>query len=76
VRLAIYSGLADPTLAMPGWAHCSLAAQYDADAPVTLTSVFTTVEWTNPHARFYVDMEYFCNENNQDVEPLQSPPGL
>ena len=38
-------------------AHHSFAAQYDADKPVTLTGVVTLVEWTNPHARFYVDVE-------------------
>ena len=38
-------------------AHHSFAAQYDADKPVTLTGIVTLVEWTNPHARFYVDVE-------------------
>jgi hypothetical protein len=38
-------------------AHHSFATQYDANAPVTLTGVVTKVEWTNPHARFYVDVE-------------------
>jgi len=38
-------------------AHHSFAAQYDADKPVTLQGVVTKVEWTNPHARFYVDVE-------------------
>ncbi len=38
------------------WAHHSFAAQYDADKPVTLTGVVTKVEWTNPHARFYINV--------------------
>jgi hypothetical protein len=38
-------------------AHHSFATQYDADAPVTLQGVVTKIEWTNPHARFYVDVE-------------------
>ena len=38
-------------------AHHSFATQYDADAPVELTGVVTRVEWTNPHARFYLDVE-------------------
>lgn len=42
--------------AVPVWAHHSFATQYDADAPVSLTGVVTKVEWTNPHARFYIDV--------------------
>jgi hypothetical protein len=38
-------------------AHHSFAAQYDADKPVTLVGTVTKVEWTNPHARFYIDVK-------------------
>ena len=41
----------------PAAGHHSFATQYDADQPVTLTGVVTKVEWMNPHARFYVDVE-------------------
>jgi hypothetical protein len=37
-------------------AHHSFAAQYDASKPVTLKGIVSKVEWTNPHARFYVDV--------------------
>jgi hypothetical protein len=37
-------------------AHHSFAAQYDANKPVTLVGTVTKLEWTNPHARFYVDV--------------------
>ena len=37
-------------------AHHSFAAQYDASRPVTLQGVVTKVEWTNPHARFYINV--------------------
>jgi hypothetical protein len=37
-------------------AHHSFAAQYDANRPVTLKGTVSKVEWTNPHARFYVDV--------------------
>ena len=57
-----YLGVLIPVL-LSFWAatsavgHHSFAAQYDADKPVTLTGIVTLVEWTNPHARFYVDVE-------------------
>jgi hypothetical protein len=38
-------------------AHHSFAAQYDANKPVTLKGTVTKVEWTNPHARFYIDVK-------------------
>ncbi len=40
----------------PSLAHHSFAAQYDPDSPVTLKGVVTKIEWTNPHARFYIDV--------------------
>jgi len=42
--------------ALPVLAHLSFAAEYDADKPVTLKGTVTRIEWTNPHARFYVDV--------------------
>lgn len=41
--------------ATPAVAHHSFAGEYDASKPVTVTGTVTRVEWTNPHARFYVD---------------------
>jgi hypothetical protein len=43
--------------ALPVFAHHSFAAEYDATKPVELKGVVTKVEWTNPHARFYVDVK-------------------
>jgi hypothetical protein len=44
-------------IASEALAHHSFATQYDENAPVTLTGVVTKVEWLNPHARFYIDVE-------------------
>ena len=43
--------------AFPVFAHHSGAAEFDANKKIELDGVITKVEWTNPHARFYVDVK-------------------
>src|SRR5436190_22537614 len=38
-------------------AHHSFAAQYDASKPIEMRGTVTKVEWTNPHARIYIDVK-------------------
>lgn len=38
-------------------AHHSFQAEYDSDQPIMLTGTVTLLEWTNPHARLYIDVE-------------------
>jgi hypothetical protein len=38
-------------------AHHSFAAEYDVKKPVTLKGTVSKVEWTNPHARFYIEVK-------------------
>lgn len=35
--------------------HHSFDAEYDRNQPLTVTGVVVEVQWTNPHARIYVD---------------------
>ena len=43
--------------AVEAWAHHSFVGQYDPAKLVTMTGTVTKVEWTNPHAFFYIDVE-------------------
>jgi WD40 repeat protein len=36
--------------------HHSFSAEFDRDKPIKLTGTVTKLEWTNPHARIYVDV--------------------
>ena len=64
------------TLPAQAMAHHSFAAEFDADSPIELTGIVTSVKWSNPHTFFYIDVE---NENgdweNWALE-LGSPNGL
>jgi hypothetical protein len=40
---------------MPMWAHHSVESQYDVGKIVTIQGSVTKIEWTNPHARVWVD---------------------
>jgi hypothetical protein len=44
-------------LVAPVQAHHAFSAEYDAKQVIELTGVVTKVEWTNPHVRFYLDVE-------------------
>ena len=53
----VLAGVGLLVLAAPVRAHHSFAAEYDSAKPITLKGVVSRVEWTNPHARFYVDVK-------------------
>lgn len=38
-------------------AHHSFAAVFDSERPLTLTGTVASVEWTNPHIHFSVDVQ-------------------
>lgn len=57
--LVLLAGIANfGLLAMvPSSAHHSFSAQYDADQQITLRGFVTKIEWRNPHAYFYMDVD-------------------
>lgn len=81
MKLGSFCGLAAClTLAalagQPVLGHHSFEAEFSRDLPVEVTGTVTRVEWMNPHARFYVDVE---DENGEVVNwnfELASPNGL
>ena len=54
---ALIAGAALLTGAVPVLAHHSFAPEYDAARPMELKGTVTRVEWTNPHVRFYIDVQ-------------------
>lgn len=71
--VAVVTGLGLSLVASSGLAHHSFAAQFDAEKPIKLTGTVSKVEWQNPHAWFYIDVEEKSgNVSNWGME-LASP---
>lgn len=53
--LAVFAAIAIVATTIRISAHHSFAAEFDANRPLTVSGTVTKLEWTNPHARLYVD---------------------
>lgn len=60
--VCICSGLIAMPVSVP--AHHSFIAEFDRDKTIEVTGTVTKVEWTNPHARVYVDGK---DENGEEA---------
>jgi hypothetical protein len=61
---------------IPASAHHSFAAVFDAEVPVEASGTVTEVEWMNPHAWIYIDVEGEDGEVVNWAFELGSPNGL
>lgn len=76
-RLAVVVAVAGLLVtAKPVAAHHAFAAEFDADKPVTLTGAVTRIEWTNPHAWFYIDVTDGTGKVTNWGLEMGSPNGL
>jgi hypothetical protein len=51
------SCLAAALAGSPALAHHAFTAQYDSEKPIAVMGVVVKIEWLNPHAYFFVDVE-------------------
>lgn len=75
-RFGVFVGLGLLLAAVPALAHHSFAAEFDANKPLKLTGAVTKVEWTNPHAWFYIDVKDETGKVTNWGLELVSPNGL
>ena len=77
MRKFVFVACAIACLSTPVVAHHSFAAEFDITKPVTLTGKVTKIEWTNPHAYLFIDVQDAQSGavTNWEIE-MGSPNGL
>ena len=61
---------------MPLPAHHSVPAEYDVSKTIAIQGVVTKIEWTNPHAHFWVEVKNDDGTVSDWKMELPSPNGL
>ena len=74
--IIVITGLALMVTAVPLYAHHSFAAEFDAAKVVKFTGTVTKIEWTNPHAWFYIDVKDESGKVTNWAWELGSPNSL
>ena len=73
---ALVAGFGLLWVAVPVVAHHAVGAEYDVSKPVKLTGTVTKIEWTNPHAWFYIDVKDQAGQVTNWGLEMGSPNGL
>ena len=63
-RLQSYLFIVCLGASIPVWAHHSFSAVFDVNSPIELIGTVTEIDWRNPHAWIYIDVE---NGNEEAV---------
>jgi hypothetical protein len=70
VAAAVFAGTG------PAAAQHAFTAEFDAAKPVKLTGTVTKIEWTNPHAYFFIDVRDESGKVTNWALEMGSPNGL
>jgi hypothetical protein len=71
--LAGFAGLGVLVAAVPALAHHPFSAEFDAQAPLTLSGIVTKVNWANPHVYVNVNAKDPSGQTRRWTLELASP---